>query len=427
VILRSLAIAIGALILTAVTHMTVVATGGYGSPHAYLAIAIAAGVAVGSILSGVAWSSERRSLAVFLALTILAGEAYNFVSTAERIIVTREAAQAPLREAGEAQAKAKRRVDLAEQAERAAPASSPRLQDALEAKRRADTDAAAKSTERGCRENCRQLLQAQVDSAEREVGAAREAIEQKRADAERELATARAALAAVAAPASPSPLADRLGMPAWIVDLVQSALGSLAANGLACCLLIFGAHGSTTRVEVVNAQPTEPLKPAAASPTEHAARFAFECIEPGGQADLKEVAQRYRAWVAAAGDKHLEPDELADATSKLFERAGVRIVIRAGRLVALGVTLKPQSRQVAVTPVAASQQSFGGFQGGTATVDNAVDAPPKRLIKSIKSRSCGGEGGIRTRDTLASMPHFECGAFNHSATSPGCRALAGGL
>ena len=30
----------------------------------------------------------------------------------------------------------------------------------------------------------------------------------------------------------------------------------------------------------------------------------------------------------------------------------------------------------------------------------------------------GGEGGIRTPDTLASMPHFECGAFNRSATSP---------
>ena len=30
----------------------------------------------------------------------------------------------------------------------------------------------------------------------------------------------------------------------------------------------------------------------------------------------------------------------------------------------------------------------------------------------------GGEGGIRTHDTLASMPHFECGAFNHSTTSP---------
>jgi hypothetical protein len=29
-----------------------------------------------------------------------------------------------------------------------------------------------------------------------------------------------------------------------------------------------------------------------------------------------------------------------------------------------------------------------------------------------------GEGGIRTPDTVARMPHFECGAFNHSATSP---------
>jgi hypothetical protein len=31
----------------------------------------------------------------------------------------------------------------------------------------------------------------------------------------------------------------------------------------------------------------------------------------------------------------------------------------------------------------------------------------------------GGEGGIRTPDGLAPMPHFECGAFDHSATSPG--------
>jgi hypothetical protein len=30
----------------------------------------------------------------------------------------------------------------------------------------------------------------------------------------------------------------------------------------------------------------------------------------------------------------------------------------------------------------------------------------------------GGEGGIRTPDTVTRMPHFECGAFNRSATSP---------
>ena len=33
-------------------------------------------------------------------------------------------------------------------------------------------------------------------------------------------------------------------------------------------------------------------------------------------------------------------------------------------------------------------------------------------------RGSGGEGGIRTPDTVARMPHFECGAFNRSATSP---------
>ena len=30
----------------------------------------------------------------------------------------------------------------------------------------------------------------------------------------------------------------------------------------------------------------------------------------------------------------------------------------------------------------------------------------------------GGEGGIRTPDTLTGMPHFECGGINHSPTSP---------
>ncbi len=36
----------------------------------------------------------------------------------------------------------------------------------------------------------------------------------------------------------------------------------------------------------------------------------------------------------------------------------------------------------------------------------------------MANEAIGGEGGIRTPDTVARMPHFECGAFNHSATSP---------
>ena len=30
----------------------------------------------------------------------------------------------------------------------------------------------------------------------------------------------------------------------------------------------------------------------------------------------------------------------------------------------------------------------------------------------------GGEGGIRTPGTVTRTPHFECGAIDHSATSP---------
>jgi hypothetical protein len=43
----------------------------------------------------------------------------------------------------------------------------------------------------------------------------------------------------------------------------------------------------------------------------------------------------------------------------------------------------------------------------------------------LDKTSSGGEGGIRTPDTVTRMPHFECGAFNHSATSP--RATLAGV
>ena len=45
-------------------------------------------------------------------------------------------------------------------------------------------------------------------------------------------------------------------------------------------------------------------------------------------------------------------------------------------------------------------------------------------LANARGRRRGGEGGIRTPDTVARMPHFECGAFNHSATSPQNRGWA---
>ena len=42
----------------------------------------------------------------------------------------------------------------------------------------------------------------------------------------------------------------------------------------------------------------------------------------------------------------------------------------------------------------------------------------ERSISVQSGWAAGGEGGIRTHGTVARTPHFECGAFDHSATSP---------
>jgi predicted SnoaL-like aldol condensation-catalyzing enzyme len=57
--------------------------------------------------------------------------------------------------------------------------------------------------------------------------------------------------------------------------------------------------------------------------------------------------------------------------------------------------------------------------------DEATQQQSERSADVRKRRLTGGEGGIRTPDRLAPMPHFECGAIDHSATSPG--AMTGGL
>ncbi len=56
-----------------------------------------------------------------------------------------------------------------------------------------------------------------------------------------------------------------------------------------------------------------------------------------------------------------------------------------------------------------------------------MSATANDMLSTVGLNQCreanGGEGGIRTPDGVAPMPHFECGAFNHSATSPRCAAL----
>ena len=47
-----------------------------------------------------------------------------------------------------------------------------------------------------------------------------------------------------------------------------------------------------------------------------------------------------------------------------------------------------------------------------------ISGPQRDILSFNINKLSGGEGGIRTPGPLARTPHFECGAIDHSATSP---------
>lgn len=245
--LRGVALVVGLAILGATAHVTIAHTGGYGSAAAVLVLAVAGGVGIAALVIGAASAAGRRALARFLVVTIIAGEAFGFLSTAERIVASRDAAQAPLIEAAHVIDNAKARVTAAEAALRDVPTTSPRLTKAEASKAAADKARIDNSTARTCLDNCTKLLEGNAASAGIEVKAARDEVAALKAAAEAELKAARTALLHLKAPPSATPLADRIKVPAWLLDIIAAALGSMAANGLACGLIAYSAHRGPTK------------------------------------------------------------------------------------------------------------------------------------------------------------------------------------
>lgn len=101
----------------------------------------------------------------------------------------------------------------------------------------------------------------------------------------------------------------------------------------------------------------------------------------------------------------------------LYDRT-YRILFDAGFDEKLANEMATQ-RALAATQRRQREQNASDTRSGARAVDRAPFATRvKTLCFAANFSLAGGEGGIRTPDTLASMPHFECGAFNHSATSP---------
>jgi hypothetical protein len=364
-IIRALAVLIAFALLGASAHAIIAhVADGYSSPHAIVTLTLAAGVAVGALAIGAAWEQRRRVLACIICIALLCGEAFGLVSTAERIIAQRDGVQMTISAAREKHDTARRELHKAE-AELARADTSDRLQRAEAAKAAADAAALTKAAERSCAANCRALLEQQVSAAAAEVDAARTDSTGKRNAAAYAVARARDALKAAPAPASSTPLADRLGLQGWQLDLLVAALGSLAVNGLAATLLVFAGHGGSHRptsrpstARAVNAAPLPYIEATAehaimqeAAPAprmqpvnvrEHAARFGVECFGPSksGSASLDAVKARYLEWCGEIGLEPLPDATIGKALADLFGAAGVRVEDRSGRLVVVGVELK---------------------------------------------------------------------------------------
>jgi hypothetical protein len=322
--LRGLCILFGLAILGATAHVTIEHTGGYQSPHAVLTIAIAAGVGIGSLILGAAWRAGRYALVVAIAIALLCGELFGLVRTAERLVDARAEAQAPYRAATKTRADAVKRVEQLSANLKSLPTTSTRLETAVRNKQAADRAVVEQASLRGCRKNCRQLLQDQVNSAAAEIEAARAEIERQRQSIQVKFAKAQSAVKALPAGRSATPLADRLGVEPWLIDLVTAALGAMGANGLAACLLVFGAHaGPAPRTTIarearkdskavdvvtVDVPPAAPVRKVTRrtkpkliaanempiySPTD----FIADMLDPeeGGKVELEEIHQAYEA------------------------------------------------------------------------------------------------------------------------------------
>lgn len=318
---------VGTSILITVAHATVMAAGGYGTAGAPLALALAGGLMVGSIAVAVACRERRVVVAVLLVLALAAGEAWALLMTAERTLEHRDAMQSPIRANVEARAKAERRVRDAEAAVTAI-GTTDRMRRAVDAQAVADAATVAKAAERGCLANCRALLQAQTSAAAAEVAYARVEIITNRTKAETELAAARAAVVALPATRSSTPLADRLGLQGWQVDLAAAALASLAANGLGALLIAFAVHGRQHRTVPTIETTARDVTPARAVPRDAATEadwFARSVFRPAtdGRIRLGDVKLAYYKWCASRGIEPLPDREIGTALNELFTGVGL--------------------------------------------------------------------------------------------------------
>lgn len=322
-----LAIFAGIAILGATAHVMVMSTGGYTSDHALIVLAVAGGVSIAAICIGGAFSEGRHALGIGMLICLIAGEAYGLISTAERIVSARDTQQAPIGVIAAQRTAALDRVIIAERAKAAA-----------------DAAVRASAAQRGCASNCRALLESAITAAAADLDRARRAV----ADVP-------------VIKGSATPLADRVGVSGWMLDLIQAGLASIGANGLGACLLAYGSRRRPGAVALVSqvepveivapvvetVSPNRPVVLLPASPViaddarQHVSRFLSTTIAPapGAAISLRGLHRRYNRWCREKCLSPLAPGVLANELGEIFEHLNLRWSVGADDAQIVGARL----------------------------------------------------------------------------------------
>lgn len=194
---------------------------GFASPVVVMVVGLAFGSALAAVIIPTAWRQGSRTLAVLVLLGTVAGEAYGFVLTMERVIAGRDVRSVTAAHSNEPRLIAQERVKRAI----GEVAQASMLATAARSDKKCDTSCLARETK-------------------------------AEADARARLATAEADLAKTLPPSMMRPVAETLRVPAAYVELVPALAAPLALLLLGLTMIAFGCDPGGKRREVM---PTPPV------------------------------------------------------------------------------------------------------------------------------------------------------------------------
>lgn len=346
------------------------------APAAAIYLVCALGSGIGGPIVGSAFHRGHAIIGAGLLLFILAGEGYGIITTMDRTVRAEDAAQKPLIQATERHAAALKRLDEANDAVKMLASAEPkslRLDAAKTALSEANKAVTDQSSAKNCLKNCAAMLTATAQAARRELDLAQSAAENDlRAARQRAADDQSAAERIVKAnplPGSASPLADRIGIEPWKIDIAKAVLLSLAINGLGMGFLAFAFHARSHKPQptgpdqrnVQRKHPTQndliditPTRAAAASERARtkrlpspaalqAARFGKDDLKLTADGDIavRDILKSFTRWV----DENREPmpsmEDAAAGFRTVFERLGVRV--ENGRV--RGLAFKSEDRR----------------------------------------------------------------------------------